>query len=312
MSCYHPFKLFDIGERTDKGKIKYKMLPYYFDEVRKNNGTFTREFKVARCGKCIGCRLDNAREWAVRCALESRYHEYNYFITLTYEDNSNGSLDKADLQKFIKRIRKFISCRYFACGEYGEKSLRKHFHIILFSDNELPELKKVNTRRCVPVYSSSWLESRWPYGLVDITTFSYSTAGYVARYCLKKANQQDRNYNVSDTKLFDDLGYEQPFITMSRNPGLGYQFFKDNPDIYKYDEIYISNNNKSIKTKPPHYFDYLLDKVDSEKLKDIKDARELIAFIDNSNLGVFDFESYLNAQEQSKLKSIKKLVKGEI
>lgn len=305
MSCYHPYKLFDVGDRTPDGKIKYFMAPFYFDEIRKKNGVFTREYKVARCGKCIGCRLDKAKEWSVRCVLESKYHEYNYFITLTYEDNNEASLIKKDLQDFLKRIRKRIYCRYFGCGEYGEQSMRRHFHLLLFCDDPIEDLKYWYNRNGKPTYKSDWLTERWSHGLVDITTFSYKTAGYVARYCCKKMN--------TDNRLFEGLDLEAPYIVMSRRPGIGAQFFKDHKEIYECDELFISNEDTVIKTKPPFYFDKLLEKIDPDLLTQVKEARELNGFLSQAMFKAdIDYESYLQAQERSKLKSIKKLNRGGV
>ena len=33
------------------------------------------------CGRCIGCRLERSRVWAVRCVHESSLYEQNCFIT---------------------------------------------------------------------------------------------------------------------------------------------------------------------------------------------------------------------------------------
>lgn len=63
-------------------------------------------------------------------------------------------LRKSDLQKFIKRLRFSIAkrydaeLRYFACGEYGPKHFRPHYHLLLFFDEPrlLTELQDlVNT-----------------------------------------------------------------------------------------------------------------------------------------------------------------------
>ena len=36
------------------------------------------------CGRCIGCRIDKAQQWAQRCLHESQLYESNCFLTLTY------------------------------------------------------------------------------------------------------------------------------------------------------------------------------------------------------------------------------------
>ncbi len=38
------------------------------------------------CGQCINCRLEKARQWAVRCVHEAQLYAQNCFITLTYSD----------------------------------------------------------------------------------------------------------------------------------------------------------------------------------------------------------------------------------
>ena len=78
------------------------------------------------CGRCIGCRLDRSRDWALRCVHESKLYDQNCFITLTYDDEqmaSSCTLVPEHLQMFWKRLRRAIEpvrIRYFACGEYGD------------------------------------------------------------------------------------------------------------------------------------------------------------------------------------------------
>lgn len=60
------------------------------------------------CGQCIGCRLDYALDWAVRCECEIKMHDRNCFITLTYDPKNepkDGSLSLRHWQLFMKFIR---------------------------------------------------------------------------------------------------------------------------------------------------------------------------------------------------------------
>lgn len=103
------------------------------------------------------------REWAVRCVLESMRYENNYFLTLTYNDDHlpaavhrvvdeetgevvvdeiTHPLAPDHLTQFMKNFRQAMfratgctGIRFFACGEYGDKYLRPHFHVILFNCN---------------------------------------------------------------------------------------------------------------------------------------------------------------------------------
>ncbi len=62
------------------------------------------------CSKCIECRLEYARQWAVRCVHEAKMHPENSFITLTYSDEhlTSEKLQYIDFQLFAKRLRKKI------------------------------------------------------------------------------------------------------------------------------------------------------------------------------------------------------------
>ncbi len=87
------------------------------------------------CGQCISCRLKKAREWSIRIMNECSYYEKNCFLTLTYDEEhlpSSYSISKRELQLFLKKLRKKCKFRYFGSGEYGDKSMRPHYHIILF------------------------------------------------------------------------------------------------------------------------------------------------------------------------------------
>ena len=138
------------------------------DQKYYNKGVFNPRkdyYKVCiPCGRCIGCRLDHANDWATRCALEAKNWKHNIFVTLTYnnETDENGNLKhlpltkdkkvtlkKKDIQDFMKRLRWHMKgemqwenpkngktenpIRYFACGEYGPTRGRPHYHMAIFN-----------------------------------------------------------------------------------------------------------------------------------------------------------------------------------
>jgi len=89
------------------------------------------------CGQCIHCRANRRREWVLRILLELEKHEFNTFLTLTYDDvhlPGDQSLQPKHLTDFFKRLRKKVEypIRYYAVGEYGEETERPHYHIALF------------------------------------------------------------------------------------------------------------------------------------------------------------------------------------
>lgn len=221
------------------------------------------------CGMCIGCRLEKARQWAVRCVHESQMHERNCFVTLTY-NNSNlpddHSLDKSAIPKFLKRLRNHFSSsiRYYGCGEYGDNKGgvvyktglgRPHYHLCLFGidfdDKEL--IRGSNYVRWQNHFSkggvndlfiSPTLSKKWPYGFHSIGDLSFDSAGYVARYCMKKVTGKNSKVHY---------GTAVPeFALMSRMPGIGKSWIeKYFHDVYPKDFFHING----VKNKPPRYYD---------------------------------------------------------
>ena len=225
------------------------------------------------CGKCVGCLLDRSRYWATRCMLEAKDHEHNCFITLTYNDDHlpdkremindlTGeisespfrTLQKRDFQLFMKRLRKQLEplkIRYFACGEYGSNTFRPHYHAIIFG-YDFPDRKVLKKNfRGEKYYISDELSRAWsdnddnPIGNVLVTDISYDTCAYVARYCLKK---QD-----NDLSLFYDIyNLDKEFTIMSRKPGNGRNFYDVNKNlIYDGDRLIISDDKGAKFCRPP-------------------------------------------------------------
>lgn len=269
MSCYHPICGVPDGV-TSKGKIHYKL-----------QGEFIRDNKLhpdwipIPCGRCIGCRLDQSREWANRMLLElDHYHNKAIFLTLTY-NNENAvackfddygnplayTLVKSDFQAFMKRLRSRVEfenkeIRFYACGEYGSRTFRPHYHAIIFGIcvTDIPGYfaKEMNEFRQM-YYSSKWLEDVWTHGFVLFSEVSWQTCAYVARYVQKKA------YNEGSVQEY--LNQLPEFSLMSRNPGLGAFYFVDHPERLGETTFYISDSNGSKEISLPKYF---LRKVDKD------------------------------------------------
>ena len=91
------------------------------------------------CGHCILCSNRKKREWIVRCVLQKRYSAYNYFVTLTFDNDHLLDYSHRQIDLFFKLLRKKISFKYFGVFERGEKSYRPHFHLLLYCDKVLPQ-----------------------------------------------------------------------------------------------------------------------------------------------------------------------------
>lgn len=90
------------------------------------------------CGLCDKCRSLLSRSWIARMLLEKLDGQLAFFVTLTYRELDQPLLEKRDIQRFLKRFRKYtrLKMRYCCSGEYGKKNGRKHWHLMFFLDPE--------------------------------------------------------------------------------------------------------------------------------------------------------------------------------
>lgn len=240
------------------------------------------------CGQCIGCRVDRSKQWALRCTHEAKQHDQNAFITFTYDPEHlpvTGSLRPRDFRNFMKRLRKHIypnKVRYFQCGEYGEGLQRPHHHAILFG-YEFPD--RVPYKRNAQgdmIYTSELCDKIWSHGLTFHGSATFKSAGYISRYIMKKRNGDEaQNHYARIHPETGEIFYLQPeYITMSRRPGIGKEWFdKYVKDTYK-DDFVIHDGRKHM---PPTYYDKELERYDSELFHIVKTNRKRNALLTADN-----------------------------
>lgn len=148
------------------------------------------------------------------------------------------TLVKKDFQDFMKRLRKHhgnkTKIKYWACGEYGSKNVRPHYHAIIY--NLEPEL----------------LTKAWTLGDVHIGNVSGASIAYTTKYMHKgKIIPMHKN---------DDRVPE--FSLMSKKLGSNYL----TPQIIKYHQEDITRNYLTLegghKIALPRYY---REKIYSEK-----------------------------------------------
>lgn len=334
MSCYHPL----LATRTADPKKPVKIIskePYLDREttdllarslsVDIRTGEAEADFFLVPCGKCAGCRLDYSREWADRCTMEAMMYSKDkcHFITLTYDDENlpagkvfRPSLDPKDLTDFMKRFRiqaerdyNIQNIRFYACGEYGSKGLRPHYHLLVYGIT-LPDLKEFFLNKMhQQIYTSEWVSKIWGKGLVSIGGLDWRCAAYVARYVMKKQKGQGA------ASYYEERGIVPEFVRMSLKPGIGLPYFEAHAEeIYKNDNIVLPpiDGNKHI-VKPPRYFDDKYKSLNDEcarRLEEIKKRRASNAQDHQDTLlrqTDLDLKGYFEMSEQALNRSLKML-----
>lgn len=198
-------------------------MPCYYPvkASRRPNGTiaFGKDFADSGalrlpCGNCIGCRMAHAKAWALRCRLELQQHTSAVFTTLTYRDDALPlTLSKRHLSLFLKRLRTNLTrsgtnrtLRFFASGEYGEKTHRPHYHAILFG---------------MALADAAAIETAWGLGFAQTKPITTARINYCAGYTAKKAGWKDRAKREHvDPETGEVYQWQPPFLQMSRNPGI--------------------------------------------------------------------------------------------
>lgn len=258
-----------------------------------------------------------------------QFDQGSVFVTLTYRNKSectedqlragffvpdDWSLCKEHFTKFMKRLRKKrdSKIRYFQCGEYGSicrhgmattdemaerleisrcafcRVGRPHHHACLFNVR-FDDLRVCGRRDGVTYFTSDELASIWKYGFVQVGEITPQSAGYVARYSVKKVTgKQAREHYVT----VDDDGVLQSvlpeYATMSRGGiceqcgrrscskapgGIGKRFYERYiGDIFPSDEVPVPG--RGVLKKVPRFYDELLCRTDPELLEEIKLIRQ--------------------------------------
>lgn len=238
------------------------------------------------CGKCFECLQQRATEWAYRICLESSLYEHNCMVTLTYnEDNcpKDSHLSKRDLQLFMKRLRKHynnVKVKFFACGEYGDKKGRPHYHIILFNMYFEDMFWFCKDKKGTDLYRSPVLERLWNKGFSSICEIEFNVAKYCAIYMQKPPKD----------------GRPKPFLLMSRRPGIGFGAIRE--EWLASDKIYY--NGRYIKI--PRYFLDVLSRSFPNLVETLKNNRmDKILKFNDSVLAEIEYND--------RLKRIKRLQK---
>jgi hypothetical protein len=281
MPCFGPLTAYyakDLNAATGKRSLRFK----------KDGETLSGVGIKLPCGRCVGCKLERSRQWAVRCMHEKNLHDKSCFLTLTYKDEylpPGGTLVLRHLQLFMKRLRKALGdgIRFYACGEYGDHNARPHYHLLLFNV-DFPDKVFHSCRGENDYFTSALVSKLWPFGHNLLGEVTKESAAYVARYVLKKISGAPAagHYAVIDAhgEVYDRV---PEFTVMSRRPGLGTGYYEKYADeVYAHDSIVVSGRE----VRPPKFYDDRFEKACNRKYERIKLARRkkaLAAKADNTH-----------------------------
>lgn len=152
--------------------------------------------------------------------MEAKTSESAWFLTLTYNDDNlplspetyAPVLRHKDVRRYLARLRATrgggLKFRYYLCGEYGDRTLRPHYHAILYFSQTRP----------APADLEATLDRYWGHGHTLLAEANEKTFQYVSHYIVKKAKHHE---------------FEVPeYQTMSTNPALGTEFINRLGNLY--------------------------------------------------------------------------------
>lgn len=338
---YGQFRI--VGKATDSNIVQYAVDPetgQYLEGVRIPCGRcvgcrLDKSREWATRLQCEALDYPEASNWFVTLTYAQPDDMYDLPSYGRYASvNSDGALtlDKRHPTDWLKRFREHharkvsydydppmyfdsrsgkerpLGIRYFLAGEYGDRTMRPHYHAIMLNC-PLPDIRQIGRNKLgMPLYTSDLMSETWGFGHVTIGRMTWQTAAYVARYTLKKVSGQ------SDA-LYDQLGLQPEYTVMSRMPGIGREYLLSHSDqIYTDDEIILPaiNKDKPNVQRPPKYFDRVYKDIDPIVLAKVKSRRAEVAQIMQSQKlekTDLDEESYLTLCEKTTSERVKKLIR---
>lgn len=155
---------------------------------------------IVPCGKCVPCLINRRESWVIRLVEEFK-NSSALFVTLTYSDENLTysrnfpTLVKRDVQLFFKRFRKAHkkAIKYYIVGEYGTRTLRPHYHAIIFG---------------LSASDYNTLVDNWGLGNITVSELNIRRLVYTTKFHINKGSYP--------------TGTVPPFSLMSKGIGLSY------------------------------------------------------------------------------------------
>lgn len=142
-----------------------------------------------------------------------------------------------------------MKLRYFACGEYGDKKGRPHYHALVFTDREFSiTTNKVPDAKGRPrdkITDSDFHQAWYAGSFVDVVPVLDAKSrrhigSYVAGYVMKKIGTIDNEHE------------QKEFILTSRRPGIGAEYAKLIADRLKHHGVGLPGTDGVMATNDVH------------------------------------------------------------
>lgn len=142
-------------------------------------------------------------------------YERKYGKHCVYGHGLYALLYYRDIQLFLKRLRKHIfkyyeeKIRFYIIGEYGTKSLRPHWHCLLFFNSSalsqaFENCENVGTT-ARPCYCPRFLRPFWEFGICDSKRTNGEAYNYVSSYVNQSSNFPKLLVLLSNQKAYHSI-----------------------------------------------------------------------------------------------------------
>ena len=142
-------------------------------------------------------------------------YERKYGKHCVYGHGLYALLYYRDIQLFLKRLRKHIfkyygeKIRFYIIGEYGTKSLRPHWHCLLFFNSSslsqaFEDCENVGTT-ARPCNCPRFLRSFWEFGICDSKRTNGEAYNYVSSYVNQSSNFPKLLVLLSNQKAYHSI-----------------------------------------------------------------------------------------------------------
>lgn len=265
--------------------------------MRCETPNFVRGFTVP-CGRCSACIERKRGSWVIRLSEEAKASSFCFFLTLTYTDENLIFADDVPvlwydhLRLYHKKLRKLgFVYKYFQVGEYGERTDRPHYHMLVFTNQLHFDYQK---------FADTWI-----YGQTCLGSLTEASLKYCCKDMLKEV---DLFYEV-DKKF-------RPRMTVSH--GMGFSYIENMKHYHKCatTSLLVNRNfyaKNEFKAALPRYFsDRIYNRLERDRINNVrKNDRSyidiLLAARDKQTLEDAHHEAqvYYQGVEQRKKKRLK-------